>query len=166
MTILKTYTLSKFQVCNWVLLLVVSTLYIRSPVCSSCIIESLYPLANISSSLSAVHPALHPEACFLPTPLPQPLATTIQLSASMSSSISCCCLVAKLCRTLVTPMDYSPPGSSGHGISQARILERVAISYSRRSSWCSDWTCVSFIGRWILYHWATREALNYFKVHL
>ena len=50
------------------------------------------------------------------------------------------------------------PGSSVHGISQARILEWVAISFSRGSSWPSDRTRVSCIGRQILYHWATREA--------
>ena len=37
-------------------------------------------------------------------------------------------------------MDYSPPGSSVHGISQARILEWGAISFSRGSSWPRDWT--------------------------
>ena len=42
-----------------------------------------------------------------------------------------CCLVAKSCPALCDPEDYSPPGSSVHGISQARILEWVAISYSR-----------------------------------
>ena len=36
-------------------------------------------------------------------------------------------------------MDYSPPGSSVHGISQARILEWVAISFSRGSFWLKDW---------------------------
>ena len=46
-----------------------------------------------------------------------------------------------------------------HGISQARILEWVAISFSRGSFWPRDWTHISYIGRWILYHWATREAL-------
>ena len=46
----------------------------------------------------------------------------------------CCCLVTKLCPTLFYPMDYSPPGSSVPGISQARILEWVAISFSRGSS--------------------------------
>ena len=39
---------------------------------------------------------------------------------------------AQLSLTLCEPIDYSPPGSSIHGIFQARILERVAISYSRR----------------------------------
>ena len=42
----------------------------------------------------------------------------------------CCCLVAQLCYPLYDPMDCSPRGSSVHGISQARILEQVAISSS------------------------------------
>ena len=50
------------------------------------------------------------------------------------------------------------PGSSAHGISQARILEGVAIFSSRGSSWPRDRTQVSFIGRQILYHWASRDA--------
>ena len=53
----------------------------------------------------------------------------------------CCCLVAKLCLTLRDLMDSGPPGSSDHGISQARILEWVAISFSRGYSWPRDWTC-------------------------
>ena len=39
--------------------------------------------------------------------------------------------VAQSCRTLRDPMDCSPPGSSAHGISQARLLEWVAIAFSR-----------------------------------
>ena len=42
--------------------------------------------------------------------------------------------------TLCDPMDYNLPGSSVHGIFQARILEWVAISSSRGSSWPRDWT--------------------------
>ena len=42
----------------------------------------------------------------------------------------CCCLATKSCLTLCNPMDCSPPGSSVQGISQARILESVAISFS------------------------------------
>ena len=45
--------------------------------------------------------------------------------------------------TLCNPMDCSPPGSSVHGILQARILEWVAISSSRGSSRSRDWTRVS-----------------------
>ena len=45
--------------------------------------------------------------------------------------------------TLWDPMDCNPPGSSVHGILQARILEWVAMSSSRGSSWCRDWICDS-----------------------
>jgi len=55
-------------------------------------------------------------------------------------------------------MDYSLPGSSVQGISQARILEEVAISFSRGSSQTKDQTHVSCTGRPILYPWATREV--------
>ena len=55
-------------------------------------------------------------------------------------------------------MDCSLPGSSVHGISQARRLERAAMSFSRGSPWPREWTCVSCISRWILYHQATRET--------
>ena len=43
-------------------------------------------------------------------------------------------LVTKSCSTLATPMDCSPPGSSVHGILQARILEWVALSFAGGSS--------------------------------
>ena len=69
---------------------------------------------------------------------------------------------------LCDPMHCSPPGSSVHGISQARILELIAISSSRGSSWPRDQTpisSVSYIGGWILYHWATWEVLTlYFLI--
>ena len=71
----------------------------------------------------------------------------------------CVCVCAKSlqsCLTLCDPMDCSPPGSSVHGILQARILEGVAISSSRGSSQSRDRTCVSYvscIGRQVLYHY-------------
>ena len=65
------------------------------------------------------------------------------------------CSVAQSCLTLCDPMDCSPPGSSVHGILQARILEWVAISSSRGSSQPRVPTCISCIGRQMLYHWAT-----------
>ena len=49
---------------------------------------------------------------------------------------------------------------SVHGVSQARILEWVVIPFSRQSSQSKDRTWGSCIGRQILYHWATREALQ------
>ena len=57
----------------------------------------------------------------------------------------CCCWVAKLCPTFFHPMDCSPPGSSVHAISKARILEWVAISFCMGSSGPRDWTHVSCI---------------------
>ena len=66
----------------------------------------------------------------------------------------------KLCPTLCDPVDCSPPGSSVHGISQARILGWVAISFSKEYSRCKDRTHISCIGRQILYSWATREVLQ------
>ena len=57
------------------------------------------------------------------------------------------------------PVDCSPPGSSIHGILQARILEWVAISFSRGSSWPRDRTQVSCIAGRRFNLWATREAL-------
>ena len=77
-----------------------------------------------------------------------------------SNLSSCCCLVTQLCPTLWGPMDCSPPGSSVHEISQARILQWVAFSFSRGSSWSKHRTCISYTGRWILYPWVTREAPN------
>ena len=56
-------------------------------------------------------------------------------------------------------MDCSLPGSSVHRILQASILEWVAISFSRGSSWLRDRTHVSCIARCVLYHRATREAI-------
>ena len=54
-------------------------------------------------------------------------------------------------------MDCSLPGSSVHGILQARILEWVAIPFSKGSSWLGDWTCVSYVaGRF--FRVSTREA--------
>ena len=61
---------------------------------------------------------------------------------------TCCCLGIWLS---FIPTDCSPPGSSVHGISQARTLEWLAISFSRASSGIRDWTRVSFIGRLIFF---------------
>ena len=74
-------------------------------------------------------------------------------------------LVAQSCPTLCDPMDCSPQGSSVHGILQARILEWVAISFSRGSSRPRDRTQVSRIAgrRFIL--WVTREARKVLNLH-
>ena len=64
--------------------------------------------------------------------------------------------------TVCDPLNCSPPGSPVHGIFQARILEWIAISYSRGSSWPGNWTCmscVSCVSRQILYHCTPQEGL-------
>ena len=63
------------------------------------------------------------------------------------------------------PMDCSLPGSFVRGILQTRILEWVATSFSRGSSQPRNGTCISCIGRQILYHWATWEALTEWHFH-
>ena len=61
------------------------------------------------------------------------------------------------------PMDYRLPGSSVHGVLQARILEWVATPFSRGSSWLRDGTCIScascIAGRFFT-HWGIWEALG------
>ena len=81
----------------------------------------------------------------------------------------CCCLVAKLCPTLLDYRPHEPyslPGSSVHGIFQARKLGWVAISSFRGSPWLRGQTCVSCISRWIFYHWATRKGQNYTTIQI
>ena len=62
-------------------------------------------------------------------------------------------------------MDCNPPGSSVHGIFQARVLGWVAISFFRGSSWPRDQNWIFSIGRWILYLWATWEAPHTHEIY-
>ena len=89
-----------------------------------------------------------------------------KLSVSPTRSISdldlslCGCWITQSCPAQCDPMDHSPPGSSVHRILQARILEWVAIPFSRGSSWPRDRTQVSCItGRFFIV-WATWEAMK------
>ena len=67
--------------------------------------------------------------------------------------------VTQSCPTLCDPIDCSLPGSSVHGIFQARVLEWIAISFSRGSSQPRDWTQVSCIVDRRFTVWATREEI-------
>ena len=69
--------------------------------------------------------------------------------------------VAQSCPTLCDPMNCSLPGSSVHGIFQARVLEWIAISFSRGSSRPRVWTQVSGIEDRRFTVWATREVLRW-----
>ena len=85
---------------------------------------------------SRAHPLLTVPQLRVNIPVPQgpSLTSTAALSSSGGCVCVCMCVVAKSCPTLCGPLDWSPPGSSVQGISQAGILEWVAISSSRGSS--------------------------------
>jgi len=70
-------------------------------------------------------------------------------------------LVAQSCLTLCHPMDCSLPGSSVHGILQARILECVAIPFSRDSFLPRDWIQFSYISGRFFTMWAP-----FFDMHI
>ena len=64
-----------------------------------------------------------------------------------------------LCLTLCNPVDFSSPGSSVHGILQARILEWVAMPSPRESSQSRDQTRISYFSKQLLYCWCHLESL-------
>ena len=94
-----------------------------------------------------------------PTPKQRPSSLVYQSSSPFRSLMKVKeSEVTQSCPTLCDPMDCSLPGSSVHGIFQARVLEWVAISFSRGSSQPRDWTQVSrIVGRRFTI-WATRDA--------
>jgi len=84
--------------------------------------------------------------------------TQLHCHHCVSPQSLCCAKSLQLCPTLCNPMDYSPPGSSVHGILQVRILEWLAIPSSRQSSWSRNQTCISYIsciGWWVLHHFSS-----------
>ena len=87
---------------------------------------------------------------------PLAMCQTVSYLTPMSSHLY---VLAQLHVTLCDPTDCSPPGSSVHGILQARRLEWVAISSSRGSSQPRDQTHISCFGRWILYHCTTSHPV-------
>ena len=85
-----------------------------------------------------------------------PVSWFLPLWSSLSSKVS----LTWRCLTLCDPIDYSPSGCSVHGISQARILEWVAISLSWGSSRPRDWTWLSCYLCRFFTNWAIRKAPN------
>ena len=90
-----------------------------------------------------------PRAGQEPFPLRTHIFGPVSLSQSpyqnlpaVSLTLCYCCLVTHSCSALIDSVDCSPPGSSVHGVSQARVLEWVAISFSRGSSPPRDQTWV------------------------
>ena len=72
------------------------------------------------------------------------------------SSLSNIMLVTQSCPTFCNTTDCSPPGSSIHGVFQARVLEWVTMSVSRGSSQRRDQTWVSYIASRFFTIWATQ----------
>ena len=93
---------------------------------------------------------------------------SLEYTMHMRECICVCdlCLVAHSCPTLCHPMDYSPPGSSVHGILQARILEWVAMPSSKGSSQPRDPTQVSHSAGEFFTAWATREVHIYVYMYV
>ena len=83
-----------------------------------------------------------------------------QESSSRKLSCSDKSEVIQSCPTLCDPMDCRLPGFSSHGIFHARVLEWVAISSSRGSSWTRDRSQVSCITSKCFTIWATRESIK------
>ena len=88
--------------------------------------------------------------------LPHVLSLTFFVSLHYGSEVKV--LVAQSCPTLCDPMDCRQPDSSVSGILQARILEWIASSSSRGSSWPRDWIWVSHVAGRFFTIWATREV--------
>ena len=94
------------------------------------------------------------------SPLDEDIVIPNKESESSCVCVCVCVLGTQLCPTLSKPTDCSPPGSSDHGILQVRILEWVAIPFSRGSSQLRDQSQVSCTAGGFFTLWATRGALN------
>ena len=78
----------------------------------------------------------------------------------------CSCLVAKSCLILATPWTVARQAPSLHGILQARILEWVAISFSRGTSWSRNWTQISRIAGRCFTYWAMWDIFHWRHTHI
>ena len=119
---------------------------------------------NYSGILSLPHPSIHRDKSKIidndqsPSAQLSALGSPLYLSRSHSHRMKSV-FITQLCATLCDSKDCSPSGYSVHGILQARILEWVAIPFSRGSSWLKDWTQVSHTAGRFFIIWATKEAL-------
>ena len=121
--------------------------YISLPIC--CFLNTLgtFLFRAFAQTVPDVRNAFPPNICLAYS------TCTSSNCLDEFSLMSNCCLVSQSCLILC-----DPPGFSVHEISQARILEWVAVCFSRGCSQPRVQTQVSCIGRWILYHWTTWEA--------
>ena len=120
-----------------------SSVHGHSIIQATSIITQIFPL-----STSKVHLTSSGAICLIyPMSSATPTLTLFLVSVAMKGKV----LVTQLCLILCDCKDCSPPGSSVHGIFQARILEWEAIPFSRESSQPRDRTRVPCFGKWILY---------------
>ena len=94
---------------------------------------------------------VHPDAPFLPSCIQSFICCC------------CCCLVTKSCLTLATPWTLLDRILWPWGFPGKNTGVGDAISSSRGFSWPRDWTQVYCLGRWVLYHWATRETNSFIE---
>ena len=85
-----------------------------------------------------------------------PSSSVTQYVCSLCTRLSCCS-IAKFCPTLCDPWTVAHQAPLSMGFPRQE-WQWVAISFCKGSFWIRDWTHVSCIGRWIIYHWATREG--------
>ena len=120
-----------------------------------------YQLGNVFKRIWRPHPEAHQvgrQQSEVTVALPLQLCNS-GTSVAWSESV-----IAQLCPTLCDPIDFSLPGSSVHGILQARILEWGTIPFSGGSSQPRDQIWVSCIAGRFFIAWATREAWLFRRV--
>ena len=88
----------------------------------------------IAKATSSLCPSSVSRALSADTLCPRPHFPPSSLEPASDQALCCCCPVTQSCPALCDPRDCSLPGSSVRGILQARILERVAIFFSRSGS--------------------------------
>ena len=124
------------------------------------------PFLSATTLSYMISSCLHHCPITLPRPQTSPLSWCVVVTPFMLFIVlwnKCVSLITSLraqslesCPTICNPTDCSPPGSCVHGILQAKILEHVAISFSRGSSQPRVQTFVSYIGKWTFNHWVTQ----------
>ena len=115
-----------------------------------------------SSICLSIHPSIYPSICPSIYPPTHPsIHPPIHLSIHPSNQFVYTFLVTQSCPALCDPLDCSLPGSSVHGIFQARILKCVTISFSRRSFLFRNQICISWVSSiagGFFTHWTIRKA--------
>ena len=141
---------------------------ILAPLCPSCVGRAVFPGSffttcashNLASILfffniylfGCIGSQLRHERPLLPRGWPFTVVVARRLTCLLACGVLVPCMHAQSCLTRCDPVDCTHAGSSVYEIIPARILEGVAISSSRGSSWPRDRTGGSCIGRRNLYH--------------